>query len=88
MDVTNVQSVMDRESLSDAFDFLIEVGEIPYRANRRALVELGLNRNTVKGLKKVQEAIDGITGLIGELELFRDASQEIADTAIAALRSA
>jgi hypothetical protein len=39
-------------------------------------------------MKKVQAAIDGIGGWIGELELFRDASERIAKRAAAVFRSA
>lgn len=83
-----VERVMDGEILPDAFSFLVQVGEIPYKANRRAMVELDLNRNVPKGMKKVQAAIDGIGGWIGELELFRDASERIAKRAAAVFRSA
>lgn len=83
-----VEAVMDKEILPDAFQFLIQVGNIPYKANRRAMVELDLNHNTEKGLRKVQAAIDGIDGWIGELELFRDASNRIAKKAAAVFRSA
>jgi hypothetical protein len=83
-----VEKVLSEEILADAFDFLVQVGEIPYKANRRAMVELDLNRNTEKGLRKVQAAIDGIDGWIGELELFRDASHRVAKKAAAVFRSA
>jgi hypothetical protein len=85
--IPEVEKVMGEEILPDAFDFLVKVGNIPYKANRRAMVELDLNRNTQKGLKKAQEAIDGINGWIGELELFRDASERVAKQAVAVLRA-
>lgn len=82
-----VEKVLAEEILPEAFDFLVKVGNIPYKANRRAMVELDLNRNIKKGLLKAQAAIDGIDGWIGELELFRDATQRVAKEAAAVLRS-
>ena len=83
-----VEEAMDKEILPDALRFLVQVGNIPYKANRRAMVELDLNHNVPKGMRKVQAAIDGIDGWIGELELFRDASHRIAKKAAAVFRSA
>lgn len=83
-----VEKVLNEEILADAFNFLVQVGEIPYKANRRAMVELDLNRNAEKGLRKVQSAIDGIDGWIGELELFRDAANRVAKKAVTVFRSA
>ena len=85
--IQRVKTAMDEEILPDAFNFLVKVGDIPYRANRQAMVEIDLNRNIKKGLKRAQEAIAGIDGWIGELELFRDASQRIAKEAAAVFRS-
>ena len=82
-----VEKVLAEEILPDAFSFLIKVGNIPYKANRRAMIEIDLNRNTAKGLKKAQAAIVGIDGWIGELELFRDATQRVAKEAASVFRS-
>jgi hypothetical protein len=83
-----IEKVLEQETLPDAFHFLVKVGEIPYKANRRALIELDLNHNRPKGMQKVQAAIDGIDGWIGELELFRDAASRIAKKSASVFRSA
>ena len=82
-----VKTVLDEEILPEAFDFLVQVGEIPYKANRRALVELDLKHDSEKGLRKIQAAIEGIDGWLGELELFRDAAQRVAKKAAAVFRA-
>jgi hypothetical protein len=90
MDATKVlelEKLMAKESLPDALAFMIKVGDIPYKANRRAVVELDLNENPHRGLKKVQETIDGIDGWVGEMELFKDAVERISKQAVSALRS-
>lgn len=85
--IKDLDKVLDEEILPDAFNFLVKVGEIPYKANRRAMVELDLKRNVSKGLKKAEDTVKGIDGWVGELELFRDATERVAKEAVAVFRS-
>jgi hypothetical protein len=85
--IPELEKVLDKEILLDAYRFLVQVGEIPYQANRRALARLDLHNDEVRGLREVQAAVNGIDGWIGELELFIDATSRISKTASKVLRS-
>lgn len=81
-------AALDAEKLQQNFDFMVEVANIPYRANRKALVAISLKQDAVAGKKHLEETVSGIRTLIGELEMLRDASTRISQAATAAVRQA
>ena len=86
--VQSVLKALKAQALPENFEFLLEVGEIPYQANYDALTQISMRRNAELGLQKVQEAIDGLDSFINEVEFFRDAAKTIAKQAASAIRSA
>lgn len=86
--IQEVLSVMKAEKLRQNFNFMVDVANIPYLANRKALVAISLKQDAVAGRASLEEAVAGIDTLIGELEMLRESSARISKAAVAAVRSA
>ena len=69
-----------------AFEHLLDVGDVPYVANRQALTEFDIHDDREAGLEQIEKALVGIEEFKRELELFRNAARAVAKRAFAAVR--
>ena len=72
--------------LQQKLDVAIKTGEIPYQANRRAMMSLDVRDDGDKGMREVNLMLVGLDLFIEDLEVLRNASRGVAKRSIAALR--
>ena len=78
--------VLATEKVAVKYEEVVDIGEVPYQANLRALKALDIKSNRDAGLAETETMLDGIDNLIEELESFRDASKKIATSTTAVVR--
>jgi hypothetical protein len=79
--------ILVTEGVDAKYKEVVDIGEVPYQANLRALKALDIKANREAGRAETELMLSGIEHLIAELESFRDASSKIANKTIAVIRS-
>lgn len=75
----------DGEKLLEILEKALELGEVPYQANRRALRAFDILDDREKGMRELTILINGIDIFIRDLEDFNDAARDVARDAVAAV---
>jgi hypothetical protein len=65
------------EILLEMLEESIRLGEVPYKANRRALEAFDIQEDKDKGLKELTVTSSGIDVLIRQLEGFENAARKV-----------
>lgn len=82
--LANLVHGLDFPSMHDA---IVEVGEIPFQENLKALRAFDIRSDVETGTAALTAALEGIDEMINELELYRDDTETVSKQAIAGLRS-
>lgn len=73
------------EMLAEMLERALELGEVPYQANRRALHQFDVLENKERGLRELSIVSNGIDIFVRDLEGFKDAARDVARAAVAAI---
>jgi hypothetical protein len=73
------------EILTGILERALELGEVPYQANRRALRAFDVLGDRDKGLRELNIVVNGIDIFVRELEGFENAARDVARNAVAAI---
>jgi hypothetical protein len=85
---TNViVQALAKADLDWSYKNVVDIGEVPYQANLRALKAIDIEADRDTGKDELSLMLAGIDYLIDELESFRDAAEQIRNTATAVVRS-
>jgi len=79
--------VLASEDVGAKYKDVVDIGEVPYQANLRALKAIDIKAKREAGEAETELMLSGIDHLIAELESFRDASSKIANNTVAVVRS-
>lgn len=76
----------DGKILSEKMEKAVAVGEVPYRANRRALRSFDIVEDVDKGIVEAETTVVGLDSFIDALEDLKNAAEDVSRKSIAAIR--
>lgn len=74
------------ELLKSRLDVAVKTGEVPYQANKRALIKLDVQDDGEKGMREINLMLASLGLFIEDLEDLNNASRGVAKRALASLR--